>query len=154
MSQANQEFSGSCHCGFIKYTVALTPEQLSDPVAYRCNCTWCQKGCMTIYRPPASAFKLISPASKAELPDYSPKGQEGIKMHRYFCNMCGGRVFNEGTYPSPDGKVVELFSINLSTLDQPQDGLELNKFKIMYVDGKHDNFAGGAKDQPWEEGLP
>jgi len=38
----------------------------------------------------------------------------------------------------------DFVSINLNCLD----GVELSELKVMYWDGRHDNWAG-ARDEPW-----
>lgn len=149
MSDQAQSFHGSCHCGFIKYNVNLTPDFLANPVAIRCNCTLCQKAGFTSLSISPSAFTLVSPASKTELPDYQPKNKS---VHHYFCTKCGVHVFCDGFYEY-EGQKHDLFSVHLGTLDQPQDGLELSKFKIKYWDGLHDNWMGGEKEEPWSGGC-
>lgn len=145
----DQTFHGSCHCGTIQYTLTLPTDFFSNPTAGRCNCTICQKAGFTFLRIPASSFTLTSPASKSELPDYQPK----IKtLHLYFCNKCGVQVVREGSYEL-EGQKHEWFSVNLLTVDQPQEGIDLSKFKIKYIDGLHDNWMAGEKDEPWSGGC-
>lgn len=52
-----------------------------------------------------------------------------------------------------EGTVVDFFGINILTLDQPQEGLDLSQWKIMYYDGRNDNWKGGMKDVPWPGGC-
>ena len=144
-----QTFHGSCHCDAIKYTLNLSSDFLSNPTAGRCNCTICQKAGFTSLTIPASSFTLTSPASKSELSDYQPNNKNG---HLYFCDKCGVQVVREGNYEYM-GQKHEIFSVNLLTVDQPQEGIDLSKFKIKYVDGLHDNWMAGAKDQPWSGGC-
>lgn len=82
-------FKGSCHCGFVSYTVALDPNMRT---ASRCNCTWCTKPCFTNVQATREAFTLISPSSLDELSNYNPKGS-GVK--RLFCAQCGTHVLRE-----------------------------------------------------------
>lgn len=51
------------------------------------------------------------------------------------------------------GMVYEYFGINANTLDQPQEGLDLRKWKITYYDGLKDNWMAGEKSEPWEGGV-
>lgn len=51
------------------------------------------------------------------------------------------------------GKAVNHFSVNLSSVDQPQEGIDLSEVKIGYFDGLNGNFQAGLKDQPWKGGL-
>jgi len=149
MAQADKTFTGGCHCQHIKYEVTLTSEQLAKPEAAKCNCTWCQKRGVVLYSISSSNFRLISPKDKSEMSSYEPKGPE---MHRWFCGKCGCHVYTEGEYEAFGAKH-DAFSINLLTLDQPQDGLDLSKFKVGYIDGKHDNWMAGLQDTPWPEGC-
>jgi hypothetical protein len=43
--------------------------------------------------------------------------------------------------------------VNIVTLDQPQEGLELSEWKIRYCDGLHDNQMAGLRDGPWSGGV-
>lgn len=52
-----------------------------------------------------------------------------------------------------EGKTYSFFGVNLTTIDQPQDGLDLNEFSFKYVDGLSDNFAAGSRDKPWAGGV-
>lgn len=142
-SPEKRTFTGSCHCGFVRYDVALS---LPDPpVATRCNCTVCLKTGYTGINFPASDFTLRSPASLAELGDYQFNSKE---VNKYFCRTCGVHVCWTGRYEY-EGEVVEFFGINVLTLDQPQEGVDLRTWKIMYSDGRNDNWMAGLKDVPW-----
>lgn len=50
------------------------------------------------------------------------------------------------------GQTINMFAINFATVDQPQEGVELNEVKINYVDGLHNNFMSWG-DKPWSGGL-
>lgn len=83
-------FKGSCHCGFVTYTVAIDP---SNRDAGRCNCTWCQKpGCYTNLTVAPEDFTLLTPSSKEEMADYNPKN---LGIHRRFCSTCGTHVLRD-----------------------------------------------------------
>lgn len=151
MSSQNS-FSGSCHCGNIKYQLKLPESLLADPKAGRCNCTWCQKPFFTGLKiaTPSENFTLLSPADKGELGDYMSPTYD--KMHRYFCKKCGTHVWREGGYEL-QGQWIDHFAVNLCTIDQPQEGIDLSKFKIDYVDGRNDNWMVGTKSEPWSGGC-
>ena len=131
----------------------ITPDAETGNInATRCNCTFCQKLAYTglQIKNPDSDFKLISPASKAELGDYKGGSIEG---HRYFCKDCSVLCWQEGAYEF-EGKKVEFFGFNLATVDQPQDGFDLNQVKLKYYDGLHDNWYAELKETPYPGGLP
>lgn len=50
------------------------------------------------------------------------------------------------------GQKVDLFAINLATIEQPQEGVELSEVQISYVDGLHDRFMSFG-EKPWKGGL-
>jgi hypothetical protein len=125
--------TGSCHCGAVRFEVEA---DLGAGVS-RCNCSICTKispiGC--IVKP--AAFKLLS--DKAKLGSY----QWGHKVStRFFCKECGVHCFGEGHLAEVGGDFV---SINVNTLD----GVELGELKLVYWDGRHDNWGAGPRDTPW-----
>jgi hypothetical protein len=107
-------YTGSCHCGTIKYIVYLTLPSPDTPDAkldlatfraksslkiYKCNCTVCHK--MGIFHlrlaHPPSDFLLLSPV-EPKTPDDEGSGVSAYKCNAaiskwYFCSKCGVRVF-------------------------------------------------------------
>lgn len=143
------------YISFIRYTVSVQPDENGQLTATRCNCTFCQKLSNTnLPYHSASNFTLISPTSKNEVSTYAPRNKA---LPRYFCDKCGAHVWMEGSYefPLPDGgrQKVEHFSVNLPTIDQPQDGVDLSLVKIKYWDGLNGNFGAGLGEQPWPNGV-
>lgn len=151
MSADEKLLTGSCHCGFIRYTITLPASQLENPTASRCNCTMCHKPSFTSLEvpDPSTNFKLVSPSSKTELPDYQLSNKH---QHRYFCNKCGVQVLSEGSYEY-EGTVYPYFAVNLHSVDQMQEGFDACKFKFKYWDGLHDNWQAGLKDEPFPGGC-
>lgn len=49
--------------------------------------------------------------------------------------------------------MVDFFALNLVTLDQPQEGLDLSVFRIQYWDGRRDLWMNGCKEVPWPGGI-
>ena len=102
-------------------------------------------------------FKLVSPSSKADVDDYAPKTAAtesgNASGHRWFCAKCGVHVWGEGWY-SIEGQRFDFFAINLATIDQPQEGIDLSDFKLKYFDGLHDNWFAELKESPYSGGLP
>jgi hypothetical protein len=135
---------------FIKYKINI---EIKDGklMATRCNCTFCQKLRSTnlSIAKPEENFTLLSPSSRSEMGDYAPNVKS---VHRYFCKECGAHVFMEGYY-EVQGNKHDLFMVNACTIDQPQDGVDLSKMKIMYFDMLTNNMTGGLKEQPWPHGL-
>lgn len=140
----------------IQYTADFDPKDLQGN---KCNCTWCQKRNLVNVeiKGAYSDFKLIKPKSKDDVADYAPE-TEATKSgmadgHRYFCANCGVHVWGEGWYEF-GGEKHNFFSVNLATIDQPQDGIDLSETKIKYCDGLNNNWFAGLKDEPWSGGLP
>jgi hypothetical protein len=88
-STGKQTFKGSCHCGFITYTVAVDPAKRK---ATRCNCTWCQKPVFTNLDAEKDDFKLLTPGSWDEVSNYNPKK---LGVNRWFCSQCGTHFLRE-----------------------------------------------------------
>jgi len=100
-------YTGSCHCGFVKYIIYLTFPHNPPPAnnrrgpdgkllqnMYRCNCTTCQKlGLMHIRLPsPPDDFQVLSPLNPPEeLGDYQCFEKQ---IHWLFCKTCGVRCFS------------------------------------------------------------
>jgi hypothetical protein len=140
-------YHGSCHCRAITYSVLYSVPSL--PIATRCNCTICLKIGYTALSLDEQDFALITPLLVSELADYQWRTKQS---HRYFCNRCGVHVYGKAEYEE-DGKVIKHFGINLVTLDQPQEGLNLSNFKIRYYSGRNDAFHLGLKDTPYPGGC-
>lgn len=140
-------FTGSCHCGFIKYQATIP---MTDPlVAFRCNCTICLKQGFTGMKLDPDDFRLLSPDSLDQVKEYQMKSKD---VHKYFCDRCGIHVYQAGKIEF-DGVAHEFFTLNILTLDQPQEGLDLSHVKMRYWDGRNDNFQGGLRDVPWPGGC-
>jgi hypothetical protein len=153
----NTLYKGSCHCGFLSYTVRLNftdPHPITGTILSRCNCTICVKyGIITATPAPRSSFTLLSPAGgRAELRDYMISD----KLHRWLCPRCGIQCFVEGTY-TYQGQEVSYMRINAATLDGRADGGKMEELKDIntrYYGGRdRARIAEGSKEEPWEGGL-
>jgi hypothetical protein len=140
-------FHGSCHCGAIRYTIRVSLP--TPPVATRCNCTICLKTQFTSLQVAPADFTLESPASEDQVPDYQWRSKDA---HRFYCDKCGVHVFSRAKYVF-EGHEVDAFGINIASLDQPQEGLDLSEFRIKYWDGRSDNWAAGQKERPYSGGC-
>jgi hypothetical protein len=84
----NKTYRGSCHCGAVRYEVAMQPPEK----VYACNCSICSRTGWLLAFAPASDFRLL--AGEGDLVDY----QFGKKqLHHLFCRTCGVRSFSRGT---------------------------------------------------------
>lgn len=127
--------SGGCHCGAIRYRVRIDASQGS-----RCNCSICSKISQlgAIVKP--AAFELLSSPERIGVYVW---GQQISR--RSFCKQCGVHCFAHGHLAELGGDYV---SINLNTLDDV-DPLEV---KVVYWDGRHNNWYAGPRDTPWPIG--
>lgn len=124
---------GSCHCGAVRFEVALPAE----PVMARCNCSICTKlgATGTICQP--DAFELVTGADA--LGSYA----WGAKIStRYFCARCGVYLFGRGHLAELGGDFV---SVNCNTLED----IEPSEWKVIYWDGRHNNWHAGPRDRPY-----
>lgn len=124
---------GSCHCGNVRFEVELDIAQ----GAMRCNCSVCAKIAATTVIVKPAAFKLLS--SEAALGTY----EWGARVSkRYFCPQCGVHCFGRGHLEEVGGDYV---SVNLNCLDH----VDVATLKILHWDGRHNNWAGGLRPEPW-----
>ena len=116
-------------------------------MASKCNCTICLKQGYTAIRIPPADFKLITPGSKAEVSNYQMRSKD---INKYFCSKCGIHCWAHGQYEY-QGQQHKFFTINVLTLDQPQQGLDVRDFKIVYTNGRDDAFE--PADHPFPGGM-
>lgn len=103
----------------------------------RCNCSVCTK---------------INPTSAIAKPDALVvlKGENKLGTYiwggkistRYFCKECGVHCFARGHLAELGGDYV---SVNLNCLDD----IDLRDVDLMHWDGRHNNWEGGPRKEPW-----
>ena len=131
--QKSQEYQGSCHCGAVRFAVEL---DLAAGGA-RCNCSICAKIAQTAVIVKPGAFKLLTEESALSSYEWG-----GRTARRFFCSTCGIHCFGRGHLPQVGGDYV---SVNLNSLD----GVELADLKVIYWDGRHNNWQAGTRETPW-----
>jgi len=124
--------TGSCHCGRVRYQVSIDTRQ-----GGRCNCSICTKISQLGSSVKPEAFELLAGADS--ISEYVWGHQIG---RRAFCRHCGVHCFGSGHLAELGGDFV---SINYNTLDDV-DPVDV---KVIYWDGRHDNWHAGPSDQPW-----
>lgn len=100
--------------------------------------------------PSGEDFRLLSPSSGESLVKFYQYRSKDC--YRFFCDKCGVQVWDRGEYTLDDEHHV-FFSVNMNTVDQPQDGLDVSQLKIDYLDGLTDNFGAGLRDKPFPGGM-
>lgn len=137
---------------FIKYTANVKVDSEGNLKASRCNCTYCQKlGYINASLDGPADFKLLSPKSPTD--DGVGNYTRHSTANKWFCKNCGMHVYAEGQYEF-QGQKFDFFTVNIASVDQPQDGVDLSTVKFSYWDGLHDNWMAGEKDTPYPNGLP
>ncbi|RZA01739.1 MAG: GFA family protein [Moraxellaceae bacterium] len=112
-------YSGSCHCGAVKYEVDMTIDNVMS-----CNCSICNRKGHLLAFTPAATFKLLQ--GDDALNDY----QFGKKsIHHLFCKTCGVSSFARGSMP--DGAA--MCAINVRCLEN----VDIKTFPIIENDGIH-----------------
>ena len=121
---ATRTYSGSCHCGKIRFQVDL---DLSGGTS-KCNCSFCAKvrNWGAVVRP--AQFRLLSGAE--DLADYQFGSKTG---HHRFCRNCGVRLFTTGYLEVIGG---EYFNVSLASLDDA-DPAELGAAPVQFCDGRN-----------------
>jgi hypothetical protein len=133
MNEKITKHAGSCHCGVVRYEVAV---DLSEGVT-QCNCSICTKVNALGRNLKPDAFKLL--AGEESLSAYEWGGKVA---RRYFCKHCGVHCFARGHLAELGGDFV---SICFNTIDD----VEFCDLKVGYWDGRHNNWAAGMHDTPW-----
>jgi len=115
-----QKYKGSCHCGKVRYSVAL---DLSQPVI-TCNCSMCGRSGTMLAFVPRSTFQLES--GEQDLTSY--KFNKNVIDH-LFCSTCGIKPFAYGI--DKEGKPTA--AVNVRCLDD----VDLSTLTSFAYDGKH-----------------
>lgn len=111
-------YSGSCHCGGVRYEVTMP---LGTVIS--CNCSLCSRTGHLLAFAPVDQFRLL--AGEELLRDYQFNKKH---LHHFFCSQCGVRSFSGGT--GPDG--VEMRAINVRCLE----GVDVDSLQVHKYDGK------------------
>ena len=106
-------YTGSCHCGRIKFEV----DAADGFIAHRCNCSICTKSGYLHLIVPGSNFRLLEGSDN--LAEYT--FNTGIARH-LFCRTCGVKPFYVPR-SNPDG-----YSINVNCLDPVPAGYLTEEF--------------------------
>ena len=123
---------GSCHCGEVRFEV------VADATAgSKCNCTVCTKINTTGGMVKPDAFKLLT--DEAKLSSYEWGGRIS---KRFFCKACGVHCFARGHLAELGGDYV---SVNFNCLDD----IDPRDVSVIYWDGRHNNWQGGPRKEPW-----
>jgi hypothetical protein len=125
-------YSGSCHCGKVRFRVRFSAEQSS----FKCNCSICAK--TRAWLAPVGADALTLLTGEAALGEY--RFAAGKISHR-FCLSCGVKTFGQGT----DARGLPFFAVSLPALDDIPPA-RLAALPISYFNGRHDDYSHPPSD--------
>ncbi|NRB37114.1 MAG: GFA family protein [Pseudomonadales bacterium] len=105
MNQTPQ-YSGSCFCGSVKFTVTGTPKLMGY-----CHCESCRKWSAG----PINAFTLWDPEalSITQGEDNISSFNKTANSTRKWCSLCGGHIFSE----HPEMKMVDVYAASIPELN-------------------------------------
>lgn len=112
-------YTGSCHCGAVRFEIETTIDRVT-----RCNCSICSKKGMLHHRVPPERFRLVRGESDIGTYQFGT----GIAKH-HFCRRCGIHVF---TRPRA---APELYTVNVRVLDDYD--VEQERPEIVEFDGRN-----------------
>ena len=111
-------YTGSCHCGRVKYEAKAAIDKV-----LACNCSMCGRAGVLLAFVPEKDFTLLS--GEDALTDYQFNKHN---IHHLFCKVCGVKSFAKGR--GRDG--TEMRAINVRCLE----GVDPLSFEVKHVDGK------------------
>ena len=111
-------YTGSCHCGRIRYQVE---GEVDSGLA--CNCSMCSRRGSLLWFVPRDKLKLLTDEDAASTYLFN----KHVIQHR-FCANCG--IHTHGEAPSPGG--AQMAAINLRTLED----FDLESVPVKHFDGR------------------
>ncbi len=121
-------YSGSCHCGAVRFSARTT---LSPAV--RCNCSFCRRRGAVMANVAAEDFKLLAGEEALGLYQWNMR----IAKH-YFCRHCGIYTFHRPRMRP------ELYRVNVGCLE----GVDPFALEIALNDGKALSLHEREADRP------
>lgn len=87
-----ETFTGSCHCGAVRFEADLDLEEGSN----RCNCSYCAKArAWFAFAKGAQRFRLLDGSATSEY-RWTPPGRAEPHLAFTFCRVCGVRTYARG----------------------------------------------------------
>jgi hypothetical protein len=109
-------YTGSCHCGAIRFTVTAEPVEMT-----RCDCSLCAKKNALMIKVPQTGLTVV--AGEATLATYA--WNTGVARH-HFCRVCGIYTFHRKR-AEPDHYGVNVFCL---------DGFDIEALPVRQADGR------------------
>jgi hypothetical protein len=131
-------YSGSCHCGAVRFQAELDFAQGT----VKCNCTSCVKARSWLILAPAARFRLVKGEERQAEYQWTPPERPMPTVKYHFCKSCGIRTPGLGELEAMGGA---FYAVQVSLLDD-LDREELAAAPVRYVDGRHDRFDRAPDD--------
>lgn len=110
-----QAFSGTCHCGAVRFKARCDPSY-----SVLCDCSMCRRRNSIMLR--CDASDLVIACGDDKLTEY--RFNTGVAIH-YFCSTCGCYTFHRMR------KLPDKFAINAGCLD----GLDKAALRPIFIEG-------------------
>jgi len=114
----NQTYTGSCHCGAVKFTVDTTLEKVLT-----CDCSMCNRAGTILTFVPESQFTLQCGEESLSHYQFNKK-----RIDHLFCKICGIKPFGRGK----DAEGNSTIAINVRCLD----GVDVQALTPQHYNGK------------------
>lgn len=111
-------FSGSCHCGAIRFTV----DEETPTGALSCNCSICRRKGSLLHFTSPDKFALATPRDAFATYEFNKH-----MIQHHFCKTCGCSPFADGK----DGEGKAGVAINLRCADD----IDLDALTLQHFDG-------------------
>jgi hypothetical protein len=122
-----QTYTGSCHCGAIRFEAELDLDEGSN----RCNCSYCAKArAWFAFAKGPNRFRLLDGAGVAEY-RWTPPGDSEPHLTFAFCRTCGVLAFARGELESLGGT---FHAVHVPTLDLSPE--QFAAIPVRYINGR------------------
>jgi len=122
-----QTYSGSCHCGAIRFEAELDLAEGSN----RCNCSYCAKArAWFAFAKGRERFRLLDGTGATEY-RWTPAGDSEPHLTFTFCRICGVRAFARGELESLGGT---FHAVHVPALELSPE--QFAAIPIRYINGR------------------
>jgi len=126
-----QTYTGSCHCGAIRFEAELDLDQGSN----RCNCSYCAKArAWFAFARGEGRFRLLEGGGVSEY-RWTPPGEPAPHLTFTFCRSCGVRTYARGNLEALGGV---FHAISVPALDLTPE--QFAAIPINYIDGRNGRY--------------
>lgn len=108
-SEEKKTYVGRCHCGAVKFTVAIPPLETGATSVMQCNCSICTKNGYLLVYPLVSDVTFQSGEDKLVLYTFGSK----TRPHK-FCPICGISIMIDISFRSKYAMTVWAPSLRVS----------------------------------------